>query len=349
MVNFTKIKRIMAEISRFWKSLVGDRPLPVSGLLLRMLLVCSMVYFVQTSAFFPATGGGKSAGGGERSAGDGGESGMGGFEEASSLLPVNLAAKKDLPDPGEYVQPRMLLYSSYTMQSGDTISQIAKDFGLNEGTLFSLNKIDNDRIVPVGRELKIPNQDGILHTVKQGDTLESIAKKYEKYAVDPQAILTANELFTGNLVPNDKIFIPGAQLSPEEHLGITGNFFLWPVRGRITSPYGYRVSPFTGNRTFHSGMDIGAPLGTPIRAAMAGLVTAAGYDATFGNYVIVSHHAGYRTMYGHMHTIRVKAGAYVGAGDLIGAVGSTGLSTGAHLHFTVYKNGRTMNPRSLLR
>ncbi|MDR2020251.1 MAG: M23 family metallopeptidase [Treponema sp.] len=309
-----------------------------------------MVYFVQAAAIFPAAGGEKAAGSRE-SAGNDGESGMGGFEEASSILPVNLEQRnsRGTPELEDYSQPRMLLYSSYTMRSGDTIGQIAKDFGLNEGTLFSLNGISNDRIVPVGKELRIPNQDGILHTVKKGDTLESIAKKYEKYAVDPPSILIANELFTGNILPNDKIFIPGAQLSPEERLGITGNFFLWPVRGRITSPYGYRVSPFTGNRTFHSGMDIGSPLGTPIRAAMAGLVTAAGYDATFGNYVVISHHAGYRTMYGHMNAIRVKAGAYVGAGDLIGTVGSTGLSTGAHLHFAVYKNGRTTNPRLLLR
>jgi murein DD-endopeptidase MepM/ murein hydrolase activator NlpD len=276
---------------------------------------------------------------------------MGGFEEASSILPVNFKPRNSegMLEPEEYSQPRMLLHSSYTVQNGDTISQIAKNFGLNEGTLFSLNGISNDRIVPVGKVLKIPSQDGIIYTVKPGDTLESIAQKYEKYAADPRLILTANELFTGNILPNDTLFIPGAQLSPEEHLGITGNFFLWPVRGRITSPYGYRMSPFTGNRTFHSGMDIGSPLGTPIRAAMTGLVVSAGYDATFGNYVIISHHAGYRTMYGHMNAIRVKAGAYVGAGDLIGTVGSTGLSTGAHLHFTVYKNGRTTNPRLLLR
>ncbi|MDR2184044.1 MAG: M23 family metallopeptidase [Treponema sp.] len=349
MVDYTKIRRIIAKISRFWRSLLENHPFPVSGLLLRVLLICSMVYFVQAAAFSPAGGGKKPAGGRERSAG--GEGGMGGFEEASSILPVNFEQQnsKGVPEPEEYSRPRMLLYSLYIMQSGDTIGRIAKDFGLNEGTLFSLNGISNDRIVPVGEELKIPNQDGIMYTVKQGDTLESIAKKYEKYAVDPRSILIANELFTGNILPRDTLFIPGAQLSPEEHLGITGNFFLWPIRGRITSPYGYRVSPFTGNRTFHSGMDIGSPLGTPIKAAMAGLVIAAGYDATFGNYVIISHHAGYRTMYGHMNAIRVKAGAYVGAGDLVGTVGSTGLSTGAHLHFAVYKNGRTMNPRLLLR
>jgi murein DD-endopeptidase MepM/ murein hydrolase activator NlpD len=341
----------MIKVLFFLKSLAENRSFSVPGLLLRVLLICSMVYFVQAVAFYPTAGGEKVAGGKEKPAGNGGESGMGGFEEASSILPVSLERwnPKDMPELEDYSQPRMLLYSSYTVRDGDTIGQIAKDFGLNEGTLFSLNNISNDRIIPVGRTLRIPNQDGIVHTVKQGDTLESIAKKYGKYAVNPQSILIANELFTGNILPKDAIFIPGAQLSPEEHLGITGNFFLWPVRGRITSPYGYRVSPFTGNRTFHSGMDIGSPLGTPIRAAMAGLVTAAGYDATFGNYVVISHHAGYRTMYGHMNAIRVKAGAYVGAGDLIGTVGSTGLSTGAHLHFTVYKNGRTTNPRLLLR
>jgi murein DD-endopeptidase MepM/ murein hydrolase activator NlpD len=82
---------------------------------------------------------------------------------------------------------------------------------------------------------------------------------------------------------------------------------------------------------------------------MSGRVSAAGWDDTFGNYVLISHHSGYRTMYGHLSVARVKTGAYVGTGERIGDVGSTGLSTGPHVHFTVYKNGVTVNPRSLMR
>jgi murein DD-endopeptidase MepM/ murein hydrolase activator NlpD len=96
-------------------------------------------------------------------------------------------------------------------------------------------------------------------------------------------------------------------------------------------------------------MDIAAPRGTPIRAAMAGRVSAVGYDNTFGNFVVITHQAGYRTLYGHMDVIRVRSGAYVNSGDQVGDVGNTGQSTGPHLHFTVYKNGATTNPRSLMR
>jgi murein DD-endopeptidase MepM/ murein hydrolase activator NlpD len=82
---------------------------------------------------------------------------------------------------------------------------------------------------------------------------------------------------------------------------------------------------------------------------MAGRVSTVGYNDAFGNYAVISHHSGYRTLYAHLSVVRVKAGAYVGTGQRIGDVGSTGVSTGPHLHFTVYKNGVTVNPRSLMK
>jgi len=147
------------------------------------------------------------------------------------------------------------------------------------------------------------------------------------------------------------LFIPGAKLDWMERQEINGDLFMWPVNGYITSPYGYRVYPFDddGGRQFHSGIDIGASMGTPVRASMSGRVSSAGWDDVLGNHVVISHHAGYRTLYGHMSVIRVKSGAYVGTGERIGDVGSTGRSTGPHVHFTVYKNGVTVNPRSLLK
>jgi len=161
--------------------------------------------------------------------------------------------------------------------------------------------------------------------------------------------MVANELFSDQITANKDLFLPGATMIWEEEQEINGDLFLWPVRGRITSFYGYRRSPFNGARSFHSGLDIAAPRGTPIRAAMAGRVSAVGYDNTFGNFVVITHQAGYRTLYGHMDVIRVRSGAYVNSGDQIGDVGNTGQSTGPHVHFTVYKNGATTNPRNLIR
>jgi murein DD-endopeptidase MepM/ murein hydrolase activator NlpD len=82
---------------------------------------------------------------------------------------------------------------------------------------------------------------------------------------------------------------------------------------------------------------------------MAGMVSAVGYDNVFGNFVIINHHSGYRTLYGHLSVIRTRRGAYVAQGERIGDVGNTGQSTGSHLHFTVYKNGAATNPRALMR
>ena len=127
------------------------------------------------------------------------------------------------------------------------------------------------------------------------------------------------------------------------------HLFIWPVSARITSPYGNRRSPVNGRRQFHSGIDISAPFGTPVRAAMSGRVSAVGRDRVYGNYIIISHHSGLRTKYAHLSSARVRAGDYIETGARIGDVGSTGISTGPHLHFTVFRNGVTVNPRSLLR
>jgi murein DD-endopeptidase MepM/ murein hydrolase activator NlpD len=249
-------------------------------------------------------------------------------------------------EPKLFSKPRMLLSSPYRMEQGDTIGELAQKFGLNQDTLISYNNIKNTRLLQIGQTLKIPNQDGILHKVQKGDTLNSIA---EKYNTDADAVKTVNELFTDAVREGTDLFIPGARLDWINLQEINGDLFIWPISGYITSPYGYRISPFTKVRQFHSGIDIGAGTGTPIKAAMSGRVIVAGWSDTFGNYVVVSHHSGYRTLYGHMSLIRVKSGQYVSTGQWIGDVGSTGLSTNPHLHFTVYKNGVTVNPRALMK
>jgi murein DD-endopeptidase MepM/ murein hydrolase activator NlpD len=251
-----------------------------------------------------------------------------------------------LPEPEAYSKAEIVNYISYKIEAGDIIGEISRNFGLNQDTLLSTNNIRNSRLIQIGQVLKIPNQDGIMYTVKAGDTLSSIAEEYES---DVSAIQTVNELFSDTVHPNSKLFLPGAQMNTVEVQEINGDLFIWPITGYITSLYGSRPSPFTGVRQFHTGLDIGSPTGTPIKAAMSGRVTAAGYDDISGNHVVITHHSGYRTLYAHMSVIRAKAGSYVRTGDRIGDVGSTGLSTGPHLHFTVYKNGVTVNPRQLMK
>lgn len=120
-----------------------------------------------------------------------------------------------------------------------------------------------------------------------------------------------------------------------------------PVGGRITSGFGLRRHPLLGFTRFHKGLDIGAPYGAPIRAAIGGVVAFAGRNAGYGNFVKLAHPGGIGTGYGHMSRIAVRAGARVSAGQVIGYIGSTGLSTGPHLHWEVWKNGVAVNPRSM--
>ena len=128
----------------------------------------------------------------------------------------------------------------------------------------------------------------------------------------------------------------------------SGESFLFPLPAGwgvvLTSPYGYRVHPITGNYSLHNGVDLAIGYGTPIYATRSGYVTTATYNYAYGYYVTINHMDGYSSLYGHMTNYVVSDGQYVERGQVIGYVGSTGYSTGAHLHFTIYYNGATVNP-----
>lgn len=116
----------------------------------------------------------------------------------------------------------------------------------------------------------------------------------------------------------------------------------------VTSSYGYRVHPITGNYTMHNGVDLAANQGTAIYATKSGYVTTATYNYAYGNYVTINHMDGFSSLYGHMTYFVVGDGDFVSQGQVIGYVGSTGYSTGPHLHFTVYYNGDTVNPMNYI-
>lgn len=275
--------------------------------------------------------------------------GMSSLEGQSYVLSEDIGEAEELlleglPEPDVFSRPLPLLYSAYKVVSGDTISELAISFGLNQDTLISVNGISNTRLLQIGQVLKVPNQDGIFHTVASGDTLAALA---ERYRVEAVAVQTANELFSEQIAAGFGLFIPGAKMDSTLLQEINGDLFMWPLRGYrgISSYYGSRIDPFgSGSRQFHTGIDIPAPLGTPVYAAMAGRVSVVDYNATNGNYIVITHYSGYRSLYAHLSVVRVKAGTYVQTGTRIGDVGTTGLSTGYHLHFTVYKDGYTVNP-----
>ncbi|GAH90225.1 unnamed protein product, partial [marine sediment metagenome] len=124
--------------------------------------------------------------------------------------------------------------------------------------------------------------------------------------------------------------------------------FAWPVAGRIISGFGYRIHPIFGVRRFHSGIDLVAPYGTLVKAGDGGQVIQAGYFGGYGNSVMLYHGGGFATWYAHLSSINVSIGQFVQRGQVIGLVGSTGWSTGPHLHFEVRINGAPQNPRAYL-
>ena len=128
--------------------------------------------------------------------------------------------------------------------------------------------------------------------------------------------------------------------------GETQGAFARPVAGRVTSPFGERFHPILGYERMHKGVDLAAAYGSPIVAAADGRVVSAGWHGGYGQQVAIAHDGGMQTTYGHMSRIAAYAGEAVRRGQVIGYVGSTGLSTGPHLHFEVTRNGRPMNPLS---
>ena len=237
-------------------------------------------------------------------------------------------------------------WQAYKVRRGDTVSQIAVDYSVSVDAIIASNGITNVRILREGDVLRIPNMDGIPYTVKNGDSLSGISSSM---GVPLEAILDANDLETDVINAGMTLFIPGARMNREELRLALGDLFIYPVRGaRLSSPFGWRNDPFTGVRRHHAAVDLSAPQGTPVWAAMGGRVSLVGYDITYGNYIILTHTGGYQTMYAHLHTFLVKQNQQVAQGAQIGTVGSTGYSTGPHLHFAVYKNGRAVNPLDLL-
>ena len=134
------------------------------------------------------------------------------------------------------------------------------------------------------------------------------------------------------------------ELLKDQHSLLSSTPSILPTQGMYTSGFGYRISPFTGTRTLHTGMDLSAPVGTAVRAPADGIVTKIENDPGYGKVLVVSHGYGYSTLYGHNSKILVKVGQKVRRGEQLSEVGNTGRSTGPHLHYEVRVNGVEVNP-----
>lgn len=263
------------------------------------------------------------------------------YDEEGQLLDSNLLPAQVFTQP--------VTYQNYKVRAGDTISGIAKKFGLrNISTLISVNDIGNVRQLGAGQKLKIPSIDGVIYTVKKGDSLDSIITKNK---VKLEQLLDVNELTSDTLTVGQQLFLPGVGLDANTLKNAMGDLFKLPIAAKFrwSSPYGYRIDPIAGVKSFHTGVDMACPTGTPILASMSGKVTTTGINRVYGNYVIIDHGNGYQTLYAHMSKIIATKGQWVSQGTRIGLVGSTGYSTGPHLHFTVYKNGKLVDPKTVIK
>ena len=233
-----------------------------------------------------------------------------------------------------------LMFYSYTVNDSSNIFSIAAGAGLTYDTIASLNRISSSNEVLTGKKLILPSQPGIFLPVKPENDLEYIALSWRASSLpDAAEVRVDNE---------DFYFLPGESFHDVERAYFLKILFINPLpRGIVTSGYGIRKSPFTGHSMFHNGIDIAAPQDTPVYAARDGEVIAKGYNDTFGNYVEISHAGGYSSFYGHLNKIFVELHDQVNSTMIIAEVGTTGLSTGPHLHFEIRRNGKTRNPSQL--
>ena len=234
----------------------------------------------------------------------------------------------------------------YRAHPGDTMSSIATKLGLSTDTISSLNRVDGSGVhsIMVGELLKVPSEDGIPVTLN-GD-FDTLCATYK---VSPDDVLAANGITRDKLSQGMSLFLPRVQHEGAALMISIGAYVGRPLRSFYeSSPFGMRQDPFTGAISHHSGVDLAAPLGTPIHSATNGVVVAAQYDSMLGNYVAVSSLRRFTYIYGHMSAIRTRVGAHVAEGDVIGLVGDTGYATGPHLHFEVRKDGIPQNPRLYL-
>ncbi len=245
----------------------------------------------------------------------------------------------------------------YRVKEGDTVSSVAARFGVSIDTVIWANNLKSVDSIKPGQILEVLPLTGIEHTVKRGETVYSIAKKYQaeaqsivdfpfnEFANDETFALQAgqNLLIPDGIKPREKVIDTSSYVVAQNVAPLAGvvgeGTFTWPTSGRISQRYSW----------YHAGVDIANAASPAVVASQGGSVTTAGWNrGGYGNYVIVDHGNGFRTLYAHLSSISVSAGQRVGQGQQLGIMGSTGRSTGVHLHFEVIGAGGRINPLTVL-
>lgn len=243
----------------------------------------------------------------------------------------------------------------YIVQAGDTISTIAEKFGVSSDTIRWENDLTSVKTLKTGQKLRILPVTGVLYAVKRGDTIYSIAKKhgvdaqvivdwpYNSFANDETFALAVGQdlIIPDGVKPKEVPIAPRTYYAQVPSAGAGTGQYVWPASGRITQAYSW----------YHRGIDIANSSSPDILAADTGTVIVTGWPLpwAYGNRVIIDHGGGVTTLYGHLSAVYVPVGARVGKGQPVGRMGSTGRSTGTHLHFEIRINGEGQNPLNYLK
>ena len=239
-------------------------------------------------------------------------------------------------------KPKNSTISTYVVRPGDTLGEIAEMFEVSASTILWANDLPRNAKLQIGQKLTILPVTGVRYTVKKGDTLASIARKY---GADADEIMSFNGI-EGTFAAGDEIIIPDGELPAAAPARASGSGTVRLGVSGTSIQIGYYLRPLTGgikSQGVHgyNGVDLAAPRGTPILASAAGEVIIAkgsGWNGGYGSYIVVQHPNGSQTLYAHASSVAISAGASVTQGQVIGYVGSTGKSTGSHLHFEI-RNG----------
>ncbi len=247
--------------------------------------------------------------------------------------------------------------TAHKISGGENLWDISRRYNTDYRLIIKINDIRNPDRLREGNTILIPNRNGVEYRVKAGDSLYGIARAY---GVDMKKISEHNKIGRNKIKAGQAIFIPDARNARENENGeaparkvcskneknIAGGRykFLWPLRGRLTSAFGSRISPISNLRRFHCGIDISASEGTPVRASLGGRVIFSGWKDGYGWLVILKHERGYITVYAHNLKNLTSEGDSVYAGKVIALSGSSGAVTGPHLHFELRKYLTPLNP-----
>lgn len=228
---------------------------------------------------------------------------------------------------------------------GEELLAVAARLSMPYETLVTLNGISKTRSFREGEVVLIPSIAGVFVPDTPRNDLDVLLASRSAIANVPMQRVVA----TVGGVERGFTFYPGSRLFPTERSFFLEIGFRMPLPDSVlTSRYGFRSSPIDGHDRMHEGVDLAAPFGTNVIAAREGTVVAAGDDPVLGLRIILEHEGGLRTIYGHLSRIAVVLNQTVQSGTIIGAVGSTGLSTGPHLHFEIRLSGKARDPSSYI-